>query len=201
MATDASSNFDNRLHQTFPVLSDTEIARIARFGTVQRFARGERLFTAGETGPGMFVLLKGVVAITQRDGLGHVVPIVRQGPGEFLAEVGQLSGRPALVDGHADEDVEALVVPPPQLRALLVAEADLGERITRALILRRVALIESGASGPVLVGAEGDADVVRMQTFLRRNGQPYQLLDPARNEEGREIWAEYESRNPKLVAI
>ena len=94
MALDANGTDSNRLHQTFPVLSDTEIARIARFGTVQQFARGSRLFTAGETGPGMFVLLKGVVAVTQRDGLGHVVPIVRQGPGEFLAEVGQLSGRP-----------------------------------------------------------------------------------------------------------
>ena len=51
----------------------------------------------------MFVVLKGVVAISQRDGLGHVVPIVRQGPGEFLAEVGQLSGGPSLVDGVAEE--------------------------------------------------------------------------------------------------
>lgn len=84
----------NRQLQTFPVLNDSEIARIARFGSVQHFARGSRLFTAGEVGAGMFVLLKGVVSVTQRDGLGHVVPIVRQGPGEFLAEVGQLSGRP-----------------------------------------------------------------------------------------------------------
>ena len=91
MATPAPAGTDSsRLHQTFPVLSDTEIARIARFGTVQQFPRGTRLFTAGETGPGMFVLLKGVVAVTQRDGLGHVVPIARQGPGEFLAEGGKL---------------------------------------------------------------------------------------------------------------
>ena len=179
MATAASSNFDNRLHQTFPVLSDAEIARVAHFGTVQRFATGERLFTAGETSPGMFVLLKGVVAVTQRDGLGHVVPIVRQGPGEFLAEVGQLSGRPSLVDGHAEEEVEALIVPPAQLRALLVAEADLGERITRALILRRVALIESGASGPVLIGRPQSPDLARLENFLRRNGHPYHLVDAA----------------------
>ncbi len=49
-------------------------------------------------------------------------------------------------------DVEALLVPPDQLRALIIAEADLGERLVRAMILRRVALIESGASGPVLIG-------------------------------------------------
>ena len=58
----------------------------------------------------MFVVLKGVVEISQRDGLGHVVPIVHQGPGHFLAEVGTLSGRPSLVDGQADEDVEALLI-------------------------------------------------------------------------------------------
>jgi thioredoxin reductase (NADPH) len=40
-----------------------------------------------------------------------------------------------------------------RLRALLIAEADLGERIMRALILRRVGLIETGAGGPVLIGA------------------------------------------------
>jgi hypothetical protein len=34
-----------------------------------------------------------------------------------------------------------LVIPPGRLRALLVAEAELGERIIRALILRRVAIL------------------------------------------------------------
>ena len=47
-----------------------------------------------------------------------------------------------------EDDVEALLVPPEQLRALIIAEADLGERIVRALILRRVALIEVGRERP-----------------------------------------------------
>jgi thioredoxin reductase (NADPH) len=60
---------------------------------------------------------------------------------------------------------------------MLVAEAELGERIMRALILRRVGLIEAGA-GPVIIGPENDADVLRLVNFLRRNGHPYQRLDP-----------------------
>ena len=95
----------------------------------------------------MFVLLAGEIDVTQRDGLGRVVPIVRYGAGQFLAEVGQLSGRPSLVDGHAETDVEVLLVDPAHLRALIIAEADLGERLVRALILRRVALIEGGTAG------------------------------------------------------
>src|SRR5438552_18724601 len=139
MADDAPSELLARRHQMFPVLTDAEIARIRRFGTVRHYRRGERLFAAGKPGPGMFVVLKGVVAISQRDGLGHVVPIVHQGPGHFLAEVGTLSGRPALVDGHAEADVETLLVLPGQLRALIIAEADMGERPVRAPLLRRVA--------------------------------------------------------------
>ena len=89
MATTDNGIDTSRLHQTFPVLSDGEMARMARFGTVQQFARGSRLITAGEVSPGMYLILKGVVSITQRDGLGHIVPIVQQGPGQFMAEVGQ----------------------------------------------------------------------------------------------------------------
>ncbi len=48
----------------------------------------------------------------------------------------------------------------------------------RALILRRVYLIEAGASGPVLVGPLTLPDMIRLQGFLTRNGQPYSILDP-----------------------
>jgi thioredoxin reductase (NADPH) len=47
----------------------------------------------------------------------------------------------------------------------------------RALILRRVGLIESGA-GPIVIGADSDHDVLRLVNFLRRNGHPYQSLNP-----------------------
>jgi thioredoxin reductase (NADPH) len=171
----------SRRHQMFPVLSAPEIARVSRFGTVQHFERGARIFAAGEPGPGMFVVLKGVIAISQRDGLGRVVPIVRHEPGSFAAEVAQLSGGQALVDGYAEEDVEALHVPPAQLRALIIAEADLGERIVRALILRRVGLIEAGTIGPVLIGGPESPELLRLRSFLSRNGRPHQAIDPAQD--------------------
>ena len=65
-----------------------------------------------------------------------------------------------------------------RLRDLLVAEAELGERIMRALILRRVGLLETGAGGPVIVGRAEHGDVLRLEAFLARNGHPHQTLDP-----------------------
>jgi hypothetical protein len=65
-------------------------------------------------------LAAGSVRVTRCDPFGHGAPIVEQGPGEFVAEVGQLSGQPALVDVHAIDNVEALLIPPENLRALMI---------------------------------------------------------------------------------
>ena len=201
MADDAPSEPLARRHQMFPALTDAEIARIRRFGTVRHYRRGDKLFVAGQPGPGMFVLLKGVVAISQRDGMGHVVPIVQQGPGHFLAEVGTLSGRPAMVDGQAKEDVDALLVVPGQLRALIIAEADLGERLVRALILRRVALIEAGHSGPVLIGQPQSADILRLQNFLLRNGQPHHVVDASQDIEAAALIEQYGAAASEALVV
>jgi len=175
------SNLSTRMHQMFPALTPAEIERVRKFGEVGKWQSGELLFEAGHTGPGMFVLLEGRVKIYQRDGIGREVVIGEHGPGHFLAEVGQLSGRHALVSGMALSHVEALLIPPEKLRALLVAEAELGERIMRALILRRVSLIEKGA-GPILIGSSTDARLVMLQGFLSRNGHPHSTIDECDEE-------------------
>jgi thioredoxin reductase (NADPH) len=181
MADSAPSELLTRRHQMFPVLADAEIARIRRFGSLERHAAGDVLVAAGQASPGMYIVLAGVVAISQRDGLGRVVPIVRHGRGQFVAEVASLSGQSSLVQAEAEGGVEALHVPPGQLRALIIAEADLGERLVRALILRRVALIESEHSGPVLIGQPNAANILRLQSFLRRNGHPHHMMDASRD--------------------
>ncbi|WP_027213956.1 FAD-dependent oxidoreductase [Burkholderia sp. WSM2232] len=176
------SNLSTRMHQMFPALTAAEIERVRKFGEMGKWQSGELLFETGHTGPGMFVLLEGRVKIYQRDGIGREVVIGEHGPGHFLAEVGQLSGRHALVSGMALSHVEALLIPPEKLRALLVAEAELGERIMRALILRRVSLIEKGAGGPILIGSSTDARLVMLQGFLSRNGHPHSTIDECDEE-------------------
>jgi thioredoxin reductase (NADPH) len=180
-----SPTLEARRAQMFPVLTAEEIARMRRFGTVRHYADGERLYETGKPSPGMFVILSGSIRVTRHDGLGHEVPLVEQGPGGFTAEVGQLSGKPAFADGLANGAVEALLIVPEQLRALLVAEAALGEKIMRALILRRVGLIETGSGGPVLIGSPSSPDVVRLRGFLSRNGYPHQFFDPVSDQDAR----------------
>src|SRR3954464_12117960 len=167
----------------FPTLEAAEIERVRRFGQVRSFGAGEALAKVGDKGLGLTIILDGKVDITQHDPSGRRVPIVTHEPGAFMGELAQLAGRPSLVDAYAQGAVEALIIPPDQLRALLIAEAELGERIMRALILRRVGLLETGAGGPVIVGRAENGDVLRLEGFLRRNGHPRQRLDPETDPE------------------
>ena len=175
-----ASSFDlpGRSHQISPVFNDAELDRMQRYGKCKHFADGETLFKAGNSSFGMLVILSGRVAVTRHEVMGQDTLLRQVGRGHFIAEVAQLSGRPTLVNGCAVGAVELLDISSESLRALIVAEAEMGERIVRALILRRVGLIESNSGGPVLVGPRGNANMFQLQSFLTSNGHPHTVLDP-----------------------
>jgi len=169
---------DQNRSPLFIALEPAEIERIRRFGDVRIYGDGEALFKVGDVGHGLVVVLAGNVDLIRRLKSGELKTFLTQGPGAVLAEMAQLAGRPTLVDGRAQGPVEALIIPPDQIRALLVAETELGDRIMHALMMRRVSMIEMGTGGPVIVGSPESGDVLRLEGFLARNGHPCQLLDP-----------------------
>ena len=185
--------------QMFLRFNDEEITRLAKFGEQRSYQAGNYIVRVGETGPGLVLILSGRVEVTRQDG-GEDKQIVVHERGNFMGELAQLSGRPFLVDEKALTDVEAVAIPADRLRALLVAEADLGERLMRALILRRVGLIETGA-GPIVVGDEADADVLRLVNFLRRNGHPYKNLDPANDSCARALIERFKVEPEELPIV
>ena len=207
----------SRFQQMFPVLSPAEIDRVRHFGEVRRFRPGEVLFQAGKPGPGMYVILSGRVAVAGRDAVGQAIPVAKFAeligatledmaevvPGEVLAEIGELSGQPSVsvIDAQAVGEVEAIVVPPEGLRALLIAEAELGERILRALILRRVAQIEMGFGGPVLIGPLNSPEVIRLSGFLGRSGIPFRVIDPHADADASSLLARFAPQPGELPIV
>jgi thioredoxin reductase (NADPH) len=177
VSTTTSAFLETRRAQAFPVLSEADIARIGRFGNARQYKEGDYVTRAGQPTEGLVLVLFGSIRILTHSMRSE--EIVTHGPGSFHGELAHLSGRPSLVDAIAAADVNAIVLEPSRLRDLMVQEADLGERIMRALIVRRVGLLEQNVGGPVIIGYEGDRDVLRLEGFLRRNGHPFQNLDPA----------------------
>jgi thioredoxin reductase (NADPH) len=168
-----------RRAQMFPILAPRDIDRLRRFGEPKKYGLGDHVIRAGEVGPGLILVLSGKIEVTQGRGLDQRETIVVHEAGQFAGELAQLSARPSLVNAEALEPVQAIVIPSDRLRDLLIQEADLGERIMRALILRRVGLLESNVSGPLIIGRPDQADVLRLQSFLARSGQPHRVLDCA----------------------
>src|ERR1700694_6021641 len=126
MAVPTQSIIDTRRHQMFPTLERAEIERVRRFGEVRSYGAGEALAKVGQVGDGLTIILAGKIDITQHDESGRRRLIVTHGPGEFMGELAQLAGRPVLVDAYARKPVEALIIRPDRLRALVVGEAELG---------------------------------------------------------------------------
>jgi thioredoxin reductase (NADPH) len=64
---------------------------------------------------------------------------------------------------------------------LIQTDAELGEILMRAFILRRVELIAAGVGDIVLIGSTNSASTLRIKEFLMRNGHPYSYIDLERD--------------------
>src|SRR4051794_24609049 len=86
----------------FPILTPTQVARIAAHGRVRAVRRGEVLIDAGQQVVPFFVIRTGEVEIAQPSGIGETI-IVAHGPGQFTGEVSMLAGRRTLVQARVRE--------------------------------------------------------------------------------------------------
>jgi thioredoxin reductase (NADPH) len=146
------------------------------------------IYEVGERGVPSWLLLEGAVELARHDGLDHREAINELGPGQFTGEVSQLGGRGTLAAARAGPaGATALPFDAPHLRALLIGAAELGEIVMRALILRRMGLLEEGATGSILIGPADHPDVVRLEGFLARNVYPHTRLDALGDGEGHAI--------------
>jgi thioredoxin reductase (NADPH) len=170
-----------RSTQRFPLLRAEQLAVVSRFAEVEprRFAPGQEIYRAGDRAVPTWFLFEGSAELFGQDGLDQKITIQDLSAGQFTGELHQLGDQPALASAVAGTGgCVALPLDATHLRALIVGSAELGELIMRALILRRVGLLERGV-GPVLLGRAGSADILRLQAFLSRNAYPHLVIDCA----------------------
>jgi len=188
MSFHPSAVLERRREQMFPTFTTAQVEAARRFGSApRRFEPGQVLYPIGEVGTPAMLVLQGYIEVYRRDALGNLERITCHMPAQIAGETSQLAGGPTYVEGRAGpEGCEAVPFNAAQVRALIVGNAEVGEILMRAFILRRVALIEAGA-GTVLIGHEDAADSLRLQNFMRRNAVPHVLLDPATDREAQQI--------------
>ncbi|HMA33969.1 MAG TPA: FAD-dependent oxidoreductase [Chloroflexia bacterium] len=170
----------SRVEQIFPTLTPAQIRRIAAHGHRRALQRGELLGEPGDSAAPFFVVVSGEIEIIRPAGAAETLVTVH-GPGQFTGEVNTLVGRRALFRMRAAQPGEAIALDRPQLLALVQTDAELGEILLRAFILRRIELVAAGMGDVVLVGSTHSADTLRIKEFLMRNGHPYSYIDLERD--------------------
>lgn len=184
----------------FPKLTAEQIERTIPFGHREMLAKGTVLFSRGDRSVDCFMILAGSIEIMDPSRRGEAV-ITVHGEHNFTGELDLFNDRKILVSGRMGSDGEVLRLNRCQLRRLLTAEPDIGEIVTRALILRRVGLIQETQGGVVLVGPRRGRDTLRLAKFLRRNGYPHRVVDPAVDAEAAELLGEPEGNGQPLPVV
>ena len=121
-------------------------------------------------------MISGAIEILRPNGREEELITVHTA-GQFMGDVGMLSGRRSLVRARMREGGEVVEVNRGCLQNLVQSDADLSEILMRAFIFRRVELIARGLGDVVLLGSGNSAGTLRIREFLSRNGHPYSYVD------------------------
>ena len=166
--------------QIFPTLTPAQIRRIAAHGHMRAMQHGEVLVEQGDRNVPFFVVVSGEVEIVRPSGGAETLITIHR-PGQFTGEVNNLSGRPAVVRMRATKQGELIELDRQHMLALVQTDAELGEILMRAFILRRVELVAAGMGDIVLIGSMHSGGTLRIKEFLMRNGHPYSYIDLERD--------------------
>jgi thioredoxin reductase (NADPH) len=143
---------------------------------------GDVLVEQGDREIPFFVVVSGEVEIVRPSGAVETLVTVHR-PGQFSGEVSMLYGRPAIFRVRAAKPGELIELDRQHMMALVQTDAELGEIIMRAFLLRRVELVAAGVGDVVLIGSTHSAGTLRIREFLMRNGHPYSYIDLERDPE------------------
>jgi thioredoxin reductase (NADPH) len=164
------------VNNVFPTLAESHIDRLRRYGQLRQVDADETLLEPGTSDPHFYVVVRGSLEIVRETRDGETLIHIHL-PGQFTGEANLLSGRRALVRIRAREQSEIIDIDRSQLLRLLQTDSEIGEIVTRALILRRAELIGRGYGDAVLVGSRHCAGTLRVREFLTKNGHPFQSID------------------------
>ena len=169
----------SHIEQIFPKLTSAQIRRITARGQTRAMRRGKILYEQGDIGVPFFVVVSGELEVVRPLGTAAAETLVRVlGSGQFTGEVGTLSGRPTLFRLRVTKPGKVIEVDRQHMLALVQSEAELGQILMRAFILRRVELVAAGVGDVVLIGSTNSASTASDQRVPDAQRAPLHIHRP-----------------------
>src|SRR3984893_9755111 len=92
----------------FAELPDEELAKIARLLKEHKINENEVIFSQGDGGDGLYIILQGRVRIASTDQFGRERVLAFYGPGEFFGDMAVLTGAPRSATASATTNLRVL---------------------------------------------------------------------------------------------
>ena len=163
------------LQLLMPKLTDEQLETLKSYGTTEKTSVGQVLAAAGDLTSDLFVVLEGVVEISDvHDGRRRVIVVV--GPRDFIAELALMTGQRVYATYVVTEAGSIIRVPRSAVTAIVEADAALGELLIQTFFRRREALLFL-RSGMQLIGSRYSPDTQRLREFAARNRLLFSWID------------------------
>ncbi|HTB50397.1 MAG TPA: FAD-dependent oxidoreductase [Solirubrobacteraceae bacterium] len=160
-----------------PLLSASELADMATFGTERVTQAGDLLFQAGEASYDLFVVLEGEVQIVRPSGADEVV-IAEFGPAGLVGELTLLTGQRRFLTGRVSHPGRVLVIAQDEFRRLMSVRPALGGIIFNALLARRESLRSGeGAQAIRIVGSRYSREAMSLRSFAEHSHLAHTWID------------------------
>lgn len=185
----------------FPKLSQIQVDRSLAYGVIEHHSAGTTIYGRGTRGVDFLIVLRGNVLITGDNPAGGESVVVLHEPREFTGELDLFSHREALVSARAATDVDVLRLSRDRFREYVAAETDIANIIMRAVILRRLGLVQHAQVGVTVAGAGRGSATIRLEQFLSRNGYPYRLVDTENDPDAKQFLQAFDVTDKDLPVV
>lgn len=146
--------------QLFEPLPPAARQRVAKQMRPASFGAGQAIFSRGDEGNEVYLVLQGRVRLSVLSVEGRELSFTHAGPGDIFGEIAALDGGPRTADATAVTDVEAMTLSRAELKRLLETVPELASGVT-SLLCNRIRNADLQLEGVALHSIE-----VRLSRFL-----------------------------------
>ena len=118
------------------VLSEDELALLARVVSRKSYARGAQILAAGDPTDSLYILISGRIKVLMSDLDGKEVILSILGPNEFVGEMGLIDNSPRSASVVALESCELICISKADFKRCLADNFDMAMTVMRGLVKR-----------------------------------------------------------------
>ena len=120
----------------FSELSEPELNRIAQVAVPRNYPPDTRIVHEGDPGDACYIVRSGSCRVTREHPDGRAITLANLGPGAIFGELAMFDGQTRSASVEATEQTELLALPAGDVRTLIRAHAEMGEKLVVALTRR-----------------------------------------------------------------